>query len=226
MKGETVYVLDKGWVELQDVMGDDLAIVNAARVSYLGESKGPEQDRKLLLYLLHHKHTSPFEQVEFKFRVKAPLFVARQWMRHRTWSYNEMSRRYTSDEIDFYYPTAWRKQSQANKQASDEMLSDPKATATADEMIHEIVAKCDTTYQSLLSLGVSREMARMVLPQNLYTQFVAKVDAHNLMHFFRLRMSDDAQYEIRLYAQAIYHGFFKKVLPWTAGAFEETLHWG
>ena len=109
-----IQVLDRGFVELQDMMGDDLAIVNAARVSYLGESKGAEQDKKLLFYLMEHKHTSPFEQVKFRFMVKMPIFVMRQWARHRTWQYlslNEQSRRYTSDDIEYYFPTVWRKQS-------------------------------------------------------------------------------------------------------------------
>ncbi len=116
--GKHVDVLDKGWIELQDVMGDDTAIVNAARVSYLGESKGPDRDKKLLFYLLQHRHTTPFEMVEFKFRVKCPIIVARQWLRHRTFSVNEISRRYSSEEIDFYIPDTWRTQSDSNKQAS------------------------------------------------------------------------------------------------------------
>jgi thymidylate synthase (FAD) len=218
--GRRVTVLDRGWIELQDLMGDDLAIVNAARVSFLGESKGTGHDRKLLFYLVQHRHTTPFEMVEFKFRVKCPIIVARQWMRHRTFSYNELSRRYTSEDIDFYIPTVWRLQSTDNKQASAGELDAPEAaklTAALQSYSEQALA----LYNQALESGVAREMARMFLPHNLYTQFIAKVDAHNLMHFLRLRMAPDAQYEIRQYAWAIYEHFFKPALPWTAEAFEK-----
>ncbi len=215
-----IALLDKGYIELQDFMGDDLSVVNAARVSFLGESKGLEKDKKLLNYLLRNKHTSPFEMVAFKFRVKCPLFVARQWMRHRTWNYNEVSRRYTSEELDFYMPDSWRLQSTDNKQCS--------LGAAGDDIQHSLRANMQqhidnalALYHQMLDAGVAREQARMVLPQNMYTTFIAKVDAHNLMHFMRLRMGEHAQYEIRVYAEAIYKHFFKAVLPWTAEAFEE-----
>lgn len=113
-----IEVLDQGWIELVDAMGDDQSIVEAARVSYLGESKGVEQDERLIRYLLKNGHTSPFEMVEFKFRVKAPIFVARQWMRHRVWSYNEVSRRYTDEDITFMVPEILRGQANDNKQMS------------------------------------------------------------------------------------------------------------
>jgi len=201
-------------------MGDDLAIVNAARVSFLGESKGAERDKKLLFYLMQHRHTTPFEMVEFKFRVKCPIIVARQWMRHRVFSFNEVSRRYTSEAIEFYIPSVWRTQSTDNKQASgSDLESEPAAQFTA-----ALEAHCEQAlalYQQALEAGVAREMARLFLPHNLYTEFIAKIDAHNLMHFLRLRMAADAQYEIRQYAWAIYEHLFKPALPWTAEAFEK-----
>jgi len=126
--GKRIDVLDQGWIELQDMMGDDLAIVSAARVSFLGESKGADRDKKLLFYLLQHRHTSPFEQVEFRFRVRAPLVVWLQWVRHRTWHVNAQSGRYTAfDEGDFYVPAAWRLQAADNKQASEGELAGPEA---------------------------------------------------------------------------------------------------
>jgi thymidylate synthase (FAD) len=218
--GRRVAVLDKGYVELQDLMGDDLAIVTAARVSFLGESKGAERDKKLLFYLLQHRHTTPFEMVEFKFRVKCPILVARQWMRHRMFSYNELSRRYTSEAIDFYIPAAWRLQAADNKQASaGELSGEAVERLTAALIAHS--EQSLVLYQQALDAGVAREMARAFLPHNLYTQFIAKIDAHNLMHFLRLRMAPDAQWEIRQYAWAIFEHCFKPALPWTAEAFEK-----
>jgi len=121
--GKRIEVLDRGWVELQDMMGDDLAIVNAARTSYLGESKGDERDKKLLFYLMEHRHDGPFEMVEFRFRVHAPELVWRQLLRHRTGSYNLQSYRYTqAQEEEFYVPEEWRLQSQQNKQGSEGRL--------------------------------------------------------------------------------------------------------
>jgi thymidylate synthase (FAD) len=218
--GKKVEVLDKGWIELQDVMGDDLAIVNAARVSFLGESKGTEQDKKLLFYLLHHRHTSPFEQVEFKFRVRAPLIVWWQWARHRMWHYNAQSGRYTPfKENDFYVPLSWRKQSPDNKQGSEGNI-DP---AASERLTTELIAHYEqgfTLYEQALAAGVAKEQARLFLPGfSVYYTWVTKTDAHNLMHFLSLRMAPDAQAEIRAYAQAIYDNFFQPALPWTAEAF-------
>ncbi len=220
--GKRVNVLDKGWIELQDMMGDDLAIVNAARVSFMGESKGDEQDKKLLFYLLRHRHTSPFEQVEFKFRVRAPVLVWWQWARHRMWHYNAQSGRYVPfEEDDFYVPDVWRKQSKSNKQASEGEI-DP---VDAGELSRELLAHYEQgfkLYQRALQAGVAKEQARLFLPGfSIYYTWVAKTDAHNLMHFLSLRAAPDAQFEIRQYAQAIYEHFFRPALPWTAEAFEK-----
>lgn len=226
--GKRIDVLDKGWIELVDLMphpsteiSGDLAIVNAARVSFLGESKGPERDKKLLFYLLRHRHTTPFEMVEFKFRVRAPLVTWWQWVRHRTWNFNAQSGRYTPfEENDFYVPEPWRLQSKDNKQASEGTVDE----SVNDELTRKLAEHYEYSYrlyQEALEAGVAREMARLYLPGfSVYYTWVAKVDAHNLMHFLRLRMAPDAQHEIRVYAQAIYDHFFKPALPWTAEAFE------
>ena len=217
--GKRVNMLDKGWVELQEVMGDDLAIVNAARVSFLGETKGDERDKKLLFFLLRHRHTTPFEMVEFKFRIRCPLFVARQWMRHRTWNYNEVSRRYTSLDIDFYTPQIWRLQSESNKQGS-EGEADPATSRQLTDLLDQHHQQGLDFYNRAVEAGIGKEQARIFLPQSMYTQFIGKVDLHNLLHFISLRMAPDAQYEIRVYAKAIFEEFVKPALPWTAEAFE------
>ncbi len=226
--GKRVNVLDKGWIELVDMMphpdseiSGDLAIVNAARVSFLGESKGPDRDKRLLFYLLRHRHTSPFEMVEFKFRVRAPLVTWWQWVRHRTWNMNAQSGRYTPfQESDFYVPDVWRKQSKDNKQASEGVLDD----LDNHDLKRKLVDHYEQGYQlytEALDKGVSKEMARLFLPGfSVYYTWVTKIDAHNLMHFLRLRMARDAQYEIRVFAAAINEHFFKPALPWTSEAFE------
>ena len=227
--GKHVAVLDKGFIELVDMLphpdsgiSGDLAIVNAARVSFLGESKGPDKDKKLLFYLLRNRHTSPFEMVEFKFRCRAPLVTWWQWVRHRTWNMNAQSGRYTPFEEDsFYVPDVWRKQAASNKQASEGEVT-PEINSQLSEKLLAHYQQSFQLYQEALEAGVSREMARLFLPGfSVYYTWVIKVDAHNLMHFLRLRMAPDAQHEIRVYAQAIYEHFFKPALPWTAEAFEQ-----
>lgn len=221
--GKRVDLLDKGWIELQDLMGDDNAIVAAARASFLGESKGAEKDKRLLFYLLRHRHTTPFEMVEFKFRVRAPVVVWWQWVRHRTFSFNAQSGRYTPfQEQDFHQvpADAWRLQAADNKQASQGLLNaeQGQALSTALERHYQEGYRL---YEQALAAGVAREQARLFLAGfGVYYTWVAKIDAHNLMHFLKLRMAGDAQYEIRVYAQAIYEHFFKPALPWTAEAFE------
>lgn len=206
-----INILDKGFVELIDSMGNDNTIVSAARVSFMGESKGNEKDAKLIHYLKKNHHDTPFEMVEFTFRVKCPLFIRSQWMRHRMWSYNEVSRRYTSEDIDFYIPSQLRKQGDTNRQASkDEYIEDDfvffynRFPYKPSEIIAEYSRNCLSMYEDLIEKGVAREQARMVLPQNMYTMFYAKTDLRNLFHFIDLRNSEHAQWEMRLYAQALY----------------------
>ena len=207
-----INVLDKGVVELIDTLGTDNTIVSAARVSVLGATKGIEKDIQLIKYLLENKHTSPFEQVEFQFRVKCPIFIARQWMRHRTWNFNETSRRYTSQQIEFHIPETLRKQSSENHQSSIEDIVDNEDDFIQD--IEQFSYSAYTVYKRMLEAGVCREQARMVLPVNLYTMFYAKVDLHNLMHFINLRLHPHAQYEMQQYARAL-DEFVKQVVPIT-----------
>jgi thymidylate synthase (FAD) len=229
--GKRVNVLDKGWIELLDIMphpaagvSGDIAIVSAARVSFMGDSKGDDKDKKLLFYLMRNEHNSPFEMVEFKFRTHCPIVTYWQWIRHRTFHYqsvNAQSGRYTEfEENDFYVPSVWRQQSASNKQASAGDL-DP---AASDALTARLIAHYEQgyrLYEEALAQGVAKEMARLFLPGfSVYYTWVVKVDALNLMNFLRLRMASDAQYEIRVYAQAIYEHFFKPALPWTAEAFE------
>lgn len=197
-------VLDHGFVEVVDLMGDDSSIVQAARVSTGQGIKTPEQDAKLISYLMENGHTSPFEAVTIKVHVKAPIFVARQWMRHRTWSYNEISARYTELPEEFYVPKidSLREQSQTNRQGGGKTLA-PAQAHGARLFLNETYEKSYLAYKTLLELGVSREQARMVLPVGLYTEFYGTVNLHNLFHFLKLRLDPHAQWEIRQYAEAL-----------------------
>ena len=196
---DSIPVLDKGFVRLVEVMGGDHSVVQAARVSYGPGTKTVREDRALIDYLMRHRHTSPFEMVEFKFHVKAPLFVVRQWFRHRTANVNEISGRYSVLKEEFYEPEVWRKQAGKNKQGSEGAFPDEEA----DGLLRQVEEVAYAAYQALLGKGVAREMARMVLPLNLYTEFYWKQDLHNLFHFLTLRLAPEAQWEIRQYARAI-----------------------
>ena len=209
-------VLDKGFVRLVDAMGDDAAVVLAARVSYAGGLKGEEQDRKLIHFLLRHQHMTPFEHAIFKFHCKTPIFVMRQWIRHRAGSFNEKSARYAEAVDEFYFPDKWRAPATANKQASREngRIDSP----LADRLLRDNCRQSYAAYQNLLRAGVAREMARMALPVNLYTEFYWTVNARNLMHFINLRADAAAQWEIQKYAEALAE-LFKARMPWTWEAF-------
>lgn len=179
------------------VSGSDVDIVNAARVSY-GKSVDTltERDTKLLSFLMQHQHTSPFEHNQLSFRIKAPLFVARQWMRHRMNSYNEISYRYVKAPVEFYVPPYWRNQDTVNKQGSVGSFTNEELTRKYKESIQESFA----TYEQMLQAGVSRELARGILPMCTYTQFIFTCNLHSLMHFLRLRLDPGAQYEIKQFA--------------------------
>lgn len=188
-------------IELTRVSGSDIDIANAARVSYGKWSNVlREQDKKLIRFLMEHNHTSPFEHNQFSFRVKAPLFVARQWMRHRMNSYNEISYRYVQAPVEFYIPNTWRHQDTVNKQSSQGSFINAELTA----QYREAVEKSYATYENLLAAGVCRELARGVLPSCMYTQFIFTCNLHSLMHFLRLRLDPGAQHEIRVYASAMF----------------------
>lgn len=192
----------QGWIGLIDRMGTEATIVNAARVSF-GKMRDSvdERDAKLLAYLIEHRHTSPLEHVIFTFSVHCPLFVRSQWHRHRTWSFNEISRRYTDVDLEFYVPESVRAQASDNRQASVESSALDQAECRGLMAQHNRDGLA--LYEKLLGLGVCREQARGVLPQNLMTTFWATVDLGNLIHFLELRDSPHAQAEIREYAQAV-----------------------
>ena len=247
---EPLPVLDHGFVRVIDYMGDDAAIVQAARVSYGKGTKQVTNDRGLINYLMRHRHTSPFEMCELKLHVKLPIFVARQWIRHRTANVNEYSARYSVLDREFYIPDkdllklvkTGRKeepvqerlfalpgaehtaaQSLANKQGRDEVLATDAAAGVLRD-IGGISQRSFTVYEKLLGdesrPGIARELARTVLPLNTYTQWYWKVDLHNLLHFLRLRYDAHAQYEIRAYAEVLFD-IVQKWVPLTARAFEQ-----
>lgn len=199
-------LLDNGFVELINYMGDETTIVNAARVSY-GKRVDliGKKDVALLKYLWENKHTSPFEHVTFQFHVKCPLFVARQWMRHRTFSYNEISRRYTEENIEFHYPSVGglRKQHINDKQSSSGFI-DPHESVVLEDYMYNTTMVSLSCYNELLKSGVCREQARMILPQNMYTEFYVSGNLRNFLHFLELRMDWHAQEEIRVYAEAMF----------------------
>ncbi len=200
---QEIRVLDKGFVRLVDYLGGDDRIVQSARVSYGAGTKSYRQDRGLIHYLLRNEHTSPFEQVVLTFHTKMPIFVARQWVRHRTARLNEISGRYSVMQDEFYVPDPdqMRGQSADNKQArSDEVL--PAADALV-QSFREEQDQSYKTYTTYLEAGLAREVARVNLPLSLYTEWYWQIDLHNLFHFLALRMDSHAQYEIRAYAEAL-----------------------
>src|SRR3989338_1575227 len=216
MSAESARVLDKGFVRLVEFMGGDKGVVDAARVSYGGKSKGEEADRKLVAYLLKHSHMTPFEHALFKFHVSCPIFVARQWFRHRFAAYNEQSFRYTDVKDEFYIPETWRAQDIKNKQGSvsDCALDHADLTKKCEAQVRAALS----LYREMLAAGVAREMARMVLPVNLYTQFYWTVNARSFMNFLSLRADAHAQLEIQAYAEALAR-HFERLMPWTWAAF-------
>jgi thymidylate synthase (FAD) len=218
-----VKVLDYGHVRLVDHMGSDLSIVRSARVSYnavwrTGEDAG--KDVKLIQYLIKYRHTTPLESVTFTFDVKAPIFVFRQWHRHRTWAYNEMSARYTELPEEFYIPEAKEitTQSTSNKQMRTDELH-PQAEKMREWMrvTNQVSFKM---YHDLLAEGCPRELARSVLPVATYSQMFGTVNLHNLFHFLGLRTHAHAQYEIRVYALAMLE-LIRPICPVAVTAWEE-----
>lgn len=243
---QPIPVLDHGFVRVIDYMGDDAAIVQAARVSYGKGTKQVSSDRGLINYLMRHRHTSPFEMCEIKLHVKLPIFVARQWIRHRTANVNEYSARYSILDREFYLPDteklalkkmiaeqpalfeqlsmaeATAAQSTVNKQGREGALDAAVATEVVRKM-REVSNRAFTAYDQLLGderrPGVARELARIVLPLSTYTQWYWKIDLHNLLHFLALRAEPHAQYEIRAYAEVILD-IVRRWVPLTAEAFE------
>ncbi|MHC3931608.1 UNVERIFIED_CONTAM: FAD-dependent thymidylate synthase [Wolbachia endosymbiont of Nasonia longicornis] len=214
-------VLDHGFIRVVDYMGSDSAIVQAARVSYGRGTKQISQDEALIKYLMRHHHTTPFEMCEIKFHVKLPIFVARQWIRHRTANVNEYSARYSILDNEFYTPKPEQvaKQSDNNKQGSGEAF-DPD---TSKEIIDSLINDSNLVYshyEKFIEQGLAREIARTNLMLNYYTQFYWKIDLHNLLHFLKLRADKHAQYEIRVYAEVMLD-IIKKWVPLAYNAFVE-----
>ena len=213
-------VLDKGFVRLVDYFGGDQRIVQSARVSYGEGTKSVSQDGALIDYLLRHQHTSPFEQVVMTFHVKMPIFVARQWVRHRTGRMNEVSGRYSIMKDEFYVPAEDKvaPQSKDNKQGRATEAFDKN---TADKIINQLEAgqkEAYENYSELIDSGLAREIARINLPLSLYTEFYWEMDLHNLFHFLKLRLDSHAQYEIRVYAELILE-MCRKVAPMATESF-------
>ncbi len=210
-------ILDKGFLRPVSIMGDDLTVVKAARVSTGGGIKGPEKDKKLIDYLMRNRHETPFEHVVFTFHIKCPIFVARQWFRHRIASYNEKSGRYSEMKYEFYLPEKMRVPHPKDKQMSvpnDGSVDEEKAK----EMIRKVYEHAYSTYKELLEMGLARELARIVLPMALYTEFYWTVNMRSLMNFLSLRADSHAQWEIQQYAIAIAK-VFKECCPWSYEAF-------
>ncbi|MEL6476252.1 MAG: FAD-dependent thymidylate synthase [Pseudomonadota bacterium] len=218
-------VLDHGFVRVIDYMGDDAAIVQAARVSYGQGTKQARDDSGLIRYLMRHWHSTPFEMCEIKLHVKLPVFVARQWIRHRTANVNEYSARYSILDREFYIPAPEHlaSQSKVNNQGRGAVLEGAEA-AKVLEMLKTDSSRAYDHYAEMLSTegqdGLARELARMNLPMNIYTQWYWKIDLHNLFHFLRLRADPHAQYEIRVYADAICE-MVRDWVPAAYAAFED-----
>jgi len=218
-------VLDHGHIRVIDYMGDDAAIVQAARVSYGKGTKSVSNDEGLIRYLMRHWHSTPFEMCEVKLHVKLPVFVARQWIRHRTANVNEYSARYSILDREFYIPAPEHlaAQSSVNNQGRGEVLEGAEAERVLRLLTDDAMRAYDH-YEDMLSTdgqkGLARELARMNLPANIYTQWYWKVDLHNLFHFLRLRADAHAQYEIRAYAEAI-SDVVKDWVPIAYAAFED-----
>lgn len=227
---EPIPVLDHGFIRVIDYMGDDAAIVQAARVSYGRGTKQVNQDKGLINYLMRHWHSTPFEMCEIKFHVKLPMFVARQWIRHRTANVNEYSARYSILDKEFYIPSVDQlaPQSKQNHQGRSDQVLSPAEAARVLEILKSDSLQCYDHYEELMNCdaagnikdesktGIARELARMNLTMNYYTQWYWKIDLHNLMHFLMLRADSHAQYEIRAYADAM----IKVVEQWVPFAYD------
>ncbi len=228
-----IEVLDHGFIRVIDYMGDDSSIVQSARVSYGKGTKKISNDKGLIKYLMRHRHSTPFEMCEIKFHIKLPIFIARQWIRHRTANVNEYSARYSILDKEFYIPSAENlaAQSAINNQGRGDALTDDEASNVI-QILKKDAEQTYSNYETLLNessegniideskSGIARELARMNLTLNTYTQWYWKIDLNNLLHFLALRADNHAQYEIRVYADAMLD-IVKKWVPLTYEAFED-----
>ncbi|MEK6917793.1 MAG: FAD-dependent thymidylate synthase [Nanoarchaeota archaeon] len=219
--GKEFRVLDRGFVRLVNYMGDDSSIVQAARVSYGAGTKKAHEDRGLIRYLMRHRHTTPFEMVEFQWHVKLPIFVARQWIRHRTANVNEYSGRYSVMKEEFYIPNEDRVQlqSQSNKQGSEGEVSPELRERFLSVLLVDAQLNFDH-YKEFEQSDIARELVRIGLPLSTYTEWYWKIDLHNLFHFLNLRLDKHAQEEIRLYSEVMANTV-KKAMPVAYEAFED-----
>jgi len=217
--GQEFKLLDHGFVRVVDYMGNDSSVVQGARVSYGAGTKKVSEDVGLINYLMRHFHSTPFELCEIKFHIKCPIFVARQWLRHRSVSANEYSARYSIVDNQYYVPEIDKisVQSASNKQGRGEIVDDERAKIVQDT-IKEIAENSYNEYNEMLEDGIAREIARVCLPLNFYTEFYWKINLHNLMHFLKLRADSHAQYEIRVYALKMME-IMKLWVPHTYDAF-------
>lgn len=219
-KGHTIKVLDHGFVRYVDHMGTDLDIIRAARVSFDAAPRGEAEDKKLLAYLWKNRHTSPFEMVKIKFDVKLPIFVARQWIRHRMQNINEVSARYTELPEEFYVPTQWRANLGQGQNKQQSRVDETLQHSTISAIVTHHCGESYKLYQSMLNNGVAREMARMVLPLNIYTHWLSCWDLKNLLHFIALRDDAHAQAEIQEYSNAI-KVILRELFPWTMELYDK-----
>ncbi len=216
----TIRVLDHGFVRLDDAMASDLSVVNGARVSFARhKTEMDESDEGLIRFLMRDRHGTPFEHNAFRFHVRAPLFVAREWFRHRVSSFNEFSMRYAKATDDFYVPEPEDVRSQVGKPGAYSFEPvEPELAETAREELQSVYEEAYSTYSRLVELGVARELARLVMPMGAYTEFYWTVNARSLMNFVSLRAAESAQREIRRYAEAC-ERFFAEKMPVTHSAF-------
>ena len=222
-----LYNDDIGHISLVQCMGDELTIVNSARVSFGVEKQElDDRDRKLIKYLISHKHTSTLEHNLATFLIEVPLFIRSQHHRHRTWSYNEISRRYTDYDMKFYYPEAFRMQSESNRQASTDDLVNPNiftgfgGEGSASDVVREHCSDSLELYEKLISNGVAREQARMILPQNLYTKYYATANLNNILKFIDLRIHEGAQWEIQQLAKGMLE-IIVNIWPFATSVYQE-----
>lgn len=220
-------VLDKGFIRLVDYMGGDARIVQSARVSYGDGTKTVREDAALIDYLLRHQHTSPFEQVVLTFHIKMPIFVARQWVRHRTARMNEISGRYSIMTDDCYIPAPQdiAMQSSDNKQGRAEQPVDSQTADSIRSRMEHDQQQIYRSYRTLVDEGIAREISRINLPLSLYTEIYWQIDLHNLFHFLKLRLDSHAQREIRAYAQVLLE-ITRKVAPLSVSSFENYIQNG
>lgn len=219
-KGFQIDVLGNSFVRYIDHLGDDIRIVEAARISYKSPSKGIEADKKLLKYLINNLHTSPLEQVNITFNIRMPIFVMRQFVRHRTMRLNEASFRYTEADMGYYIPEKWRKQDTKNKQSSIET-----SELNHDDLSAKLLDHCTKShelYKSMIDEGVARELARMVLPVNALTEIYVNCDLNNLLKYFRLRDDSHAQWEHQEIARAMKE-ITRQAFPYVMEIYDEKI---